>query len=823
MELQTEAKDDKRGMWSNKGKGTRSVTVKFDAVELFEKLKNKPTAAIVEQVRSGSTLRVFVPSTGHAFPLLLSGVQSPVLKPHVSDVQQAPWARASRFFSELQVLHRDVEIVLESLDKAGNFYGTVLHNNVNLGVKLLEAGLARYVDWSAAKATHAEALKKAEKSAESAKLRLFSTAHKAHVSISSNGASSSNAPTAPSKRIEFFGQVVDIVNAGVIQVVEFKDGQKGALLGDEHRINFSSLVPARLIPREKLKKETEVSKQEIVAAYEARNWLRKKLMGNKVRVVQDYFREANKERDIPERAFFTVYLNGKNIALELVSQGFAAVAEHKESDARSPDYQELITAEHKAKSRNAGIFAKSGVSLPAFNDLTDRESLSKEAKAAGKGGKTEESAAGAEATSSNANTGALKASIDAAQDARLQQILPHLTGNKIPAVVERVFSGTRFKVWLERHQMMLPISLACVRSERMEALPGTVPPTYPNSRGLGNQAYNTVRSMIYLRDVEILIESVSAGAFNAAVFVNGKELSATLISEGLGKLMHTPAKRSKIVPYEEFRKLEDAAKSARRGVWLNWDEAEEERRIAAIRAKRQEEQGPVERKGKIESFNALVTEIIDCTLFYYRRSDDQGAVALFERITADLQAGGAPLTNIAVDQMVSAQFASDQTWYRARVAKAEDNDQFLVYYVDYGNSEVVPRSAIRALPANCDLVDLPAQAQEATLAYIKCPTLGEEHGPEAADYLKHLVWDKPIVASVHQTEGSVAHVVLGDPETKTDVNGELLRQGFARVPRTRGFAGRNPVIGKMREFETQAKEARLGVWQYGDAVDSDEE
>lgn len=816
VELQDAAKAANKGMWSKSQKGTRAVIEKYDAVEVFEKLKGKPLAAVVEQVRSGSTLRVYIPSTGHVIPLLLSGVQSPILKPHMSDEKQQPWARAARFFAELHALHRDVEICLESLDKAdknNNFYGSVSVLGANLGVKLLEAGLARFVEWSATKTANVEALKKAEKAAQAASLRLWA----AGVKSAAAAPASSSAPTAPAKRVEFWGQVVDIINAGTIQVVEFKDGQKGAVLGDEHRVNFSSLQPAQLVPRDKLKKnqeksgkdkERKVPTQEILAAYEGRNFLRRKLMGQKVRIVQDYFRDANKEHNIPARAFFTVYHEKKNIGLELVSQGFASVSEHKEADARSPDYQELIVAEAKAKKRNLGLFAKEGVSIPAFNDLSDRDAVQKEAKSStGEG---------------EGKSAATRESVDAAQAARLNQFLPHVQGTRLPAVVERVFSATRMKVWVDKIQCMLPITLACVRGEKMEAAEGVSPAVYPSTKCVGNLAFNTVRSLVYLRDVEILIDSVDrTGAFNASLFINGKDVSISLIQEGLVKLLHAPAKRTKQIPYEEFRKYEDSAKAARKGVWLNYDEAEEERRIQAIRAKRAEESGAVDRKSaKTDSFSATITEIIDSTLFYFRRAEDAES-ATFERITNDLQAGGEALTSFEEGKLVAAQFATDQTWYRARIVKPEENDQFLVYYIDYGNSEVVAKNQMRALPANCQLSDLPAQAQEATLAYIKCPTLSEEHGPEAADYLKYLVWEKPLIASIYWTEGSVAHIVLGDPSTSTDINGELLRAGFARVPRVRGV--RNPVLGKMREFEEQARSQRLGIWQYGDIIDSDEE
>jgi len=93
----------------------------------------------------------------------LSGAQSPVYRFNSSDDEQDSFAREARFFTELLVLHRDVDVVFEGIDKSKNFFGTVICNGKNLSVALLKDGLATFVDWSAAKTSNIDELKAAEK------------------------------------------------------------------------------------------------------------------------------------------------------------------------------------------------------------------------------------------------------------------------------------------------------------------------------------------------------------------------------------------------------------------------------------------------------------------------------------------------------------------------------------------------------------------------------------------------------------------------------------------------------------------------------------
>lgn len=60
---------------------------------------------------------------------------------------KVPFADEARYFVEIRLLQRDVEIILESVNN-NNFVGSILHPKGNIAEALLKEGFARCVDWS---------------------------------------------------------------------------------------------------------------------------------------------------------------------------------------------------------------------------------------------------------------------------------------------------------------------------------------------------------------------------------------------------------------------------------------------------------------------------------------------------------------------------------------------------------------------------------------------------------------------------------------------------------------------------------------------------
>ncbi len=69
--------------------------------------------------------------------------------------------------------------------------------------------------------------------------------------------------------------------------------------------------------------------------------------------------------------------------------------------------------------------------------------------------------------------------------------------------------------------------------------------------------------------------------------------------------------------------------------------------------------------------------------------------------------------------MCVAKYSEDERWYRAKVLSVDiQEDKVEVYYVDYGNIELVAPSDVRTLVA--ELTDLPVQTVRCSIADV-CP------------------------------------------------------------------------------------------------------
>lgn len=73
----------------------------------------------------------------------IEGTNTSVSKPE-------PFALQARHFTELRLLNREVQIVMQTLDRTGNVLGSVLHPKGNIAVEMVKNGLARVADRSLA-------------------------------------------------------------------------------------------------------------------------------------------------------------------------------------------------------------------------------------------------------------------------------------------------------------------------------------------------------------------------------------------------------------------------------------------------------------------------------------------------------------------------------------------------------------------------------------------------------------------------------------------------------------------------------------------------
>lgn len=122
-----------------------------------------------------------------------------------------------------------------------------------------------------------------------------------------------------------------------------------------------------------------------------------------------------------------------------------------------------------------------------------------------------------------------------------------------------------------------------------------------------------------------------------------------------------------------------------------------------------------------------------------------------------------------------AKFSDDKRWYRGEISKVED-DRVSVYFVDYGNTETVDKSAVKA--ANANYMSLEVQGVKCSLSGV----VSEDWSSEAIEKFEELVMDKELLADVVYFSGGVCLVKLA--ENGEDVAQQLSSSGLCKLSST---------------------------------------
>ncbi|CAN4115085.1 unnamed protein product [Withania somnifera] len=843
QDAEEQAKQQGLGRWS-RAPGASEASIRnlppsaigdasnFDAMGLRDQSKGKLKEAFVEQVRDGSTLRVYLLPDFQFIQVFVAGIQAPTMgrratsettinasltsdEPNgesttepratptsaqrlassaasVTEFSPDPYGREAKHFTETRVLNRDVRIVLEGVDKYSNLIGSVYYPDgesaKDLGLELIENGYAKYVDWSA-NMLEVEAKKKlkiAELEAKKTRLRIWTN----YV-----------APATNSKAIRdqnFTGKVVEVVSGDCLVIAD--DSLPFGDPSAERRVNLSSIRAPKIgNPR----------REEKPAPYarEAKELLRNRLIGKQVQVSMEYSRKVSMADGpaapaggaLPESRvmdFGTVFLVSKdgdgalpapsaadnqlagvNVAELLVARGYATVVRHRDFEERSNYYDALLSAESRATSGRKGIHSPKEPPVMHVTDLLTESSK------------------------------------------KARDFLPFLQRNRrMSAVVEYVLSGHRFKLFIPKETCSIAFSISGVRC------PG-------RDEQYSEEAIALMRRKIMQRDVEIEVETVDrTGTFIGTLWESRSNVAVTLLEAGLARLQ-TSFGADRIPEVHLLMQAEQAAKTQKLKIWENYVEGE------VVSGG-----GAVERRQK-EEVKVTVTEILGGGKFHVQLVSDQ-KVAAIQKQLASLNLQEAPVIgafNPKKGDIVLAQFSADNSWNRAMIVNApraaveSSKDKFEVFYIDYGNQEIVSYNQLRPLDASVS--SSPGLAQLCSLAHVKVPGLEDDYGQEAAYRLSELLLSGPkeFRAVVEEKDtsggklkgqgtGTIFLVTLVDPESDVSINATLLKEGLARMEKRKRWEPKDKqqALDELEKFQTEARDKRLAMWEYGD-IESDDD
>ncbi|KAF7189541.1 Nuclease domain-containing protein 1 [Pseudocercospora fuligena] len=758
--LEAQARADDKGVWSPKPSTVNNVRDLPDAKAFAEEHKNQAIETVVERVLSGDRLicRLMVTPTQHVqTTVLIAGLRAPTTartNPSDGSTQPAePFGNEAQQFVEDRLLQRGVQVRILGVSPNNLLVGEVRHPVGNIGEFLLKEGLARCVDhhstWLGAEMGK---LRQAERSAKERQAGLF------------KGASTTQRAGSEQEA------VVSRVFSADTLFIRNKAGQ-------EKRINLSSV---------RQPKPTDPKQSPFGA--EAKEFLRKKLIGKHVKVTIDGKRPATEGYD--EREMATVSQNGKNVGLMLVENGYASVIRHRMDDAdRSPIYDELLAAEEAAQSEQKGMWAPKPPKVQSYVDYS--ESLEKAKR----------------------------------------QLTMLSNKKKVPAVVDFVKSGSRFTVLVPRENAKLTFVLGGIRAPRSARGPND------SAEPFGQEAHDFASKRCNQRDVEIDVHDTDKqGGFIGDLYINRENFAKILVEEGLASVHAYSAEKSGHA--NELFAAEQKAKEARRGLWQDWDPSQE----AAENGDDYEEvngtngtNGDAALPPRARNYKDVTVTYVDpatarLKLQYIGAGQANLNSLMKEFASFQISPGnskgldGAPKAG----DIVSAKFSQDGVWYRARIRRNDrENKTAEIVYIDYGNSETQPWSQLRPLDqAKFGPNRLKAQAFDAALSFVQFPTAAE-YLSESVNMLNDITVDRELVANIDftDTRDNLLYVTLMDPKASTSptdsINAEVVTEGLAMVPKKlRPFERSAPeVITDLKKREAEAKADRRGMWEYGDLTE----
>ncbi|KHG06599.1 Snd1 [Gossypium arboreum] len=807
LHLEEQAKQQGLGQWS-KVPGAAEASIRnlppsavgdpsnLDAMGLLAENKGRSMEAIVEQVRDGSTVRVYLLPDFQFVQVFVAGIQAPSMgrravtetvvetdltsdkqngdvsadEPQAdltsaqrltvssapsAEVSPDPFAPEAKYFTEVRCLNRDVRIVLEGVDKFSNLIGSVYYpegeSAKDLALELVENGLAKYVEWSAnmMEDDAKRRLKAAELQGKKTRLRIWTN----YVPPVTNSMAIHDQ--------NFIGKVVEVVSGDCI------------IVSDDSIPYGSLLAERRVTVQMEYSRKVTMADGTVAAAAPASADSRVMDFGSVF-----LMSPVKGDGDDASAAVPSGTGNqqpGLNVAELVVGRGFGTVIRHRDFEERSNYYDALLAAESRAISGKKGIHSAKDPPVMHIMDLT------------------------------------------IASAKRAKEFMPFLhRGKRVPAVVEYVLGGHRFKLLIPKETCSIAFSFSGVRC------PGRNEP-------YSEEAIALMRRKIMQRDVEIEVETCDrTGTFLGSLWESRTNMAVTLLEAGLAKLQ-TSFGTDRIADAHLLEQAEQSAKNQKLKIWENYVEGE---------------YGPavVDNKQK-EVLKVVVTEVVDGGKFYVQTVGDQRFSSIQKHL-ASLSIQEAPVIgafNPRKGDIVLAQFSMDNSWNRALIVNAprggiqSPKDKFEVFYVDYGNQEEVPYGQLRPLDPSVSAT--PGLAQLCSLAFLKVPVLDDEFGTEAAQFLSEQTLGSSLqfTATVEerntsggkvkgQGTGTVLIVTLRAEESEQSINEAMLQEGLARLEKRKRFEAkeRKAMLDELEKYQKEAKTARRGIWEYGD-VDSDDE
>ncbi|GAA5975870.1 hypothetical protein JCM11641_002826 [Rhodosporidiobolus odoratus] len=781
-DLEEEARIMARGLWTTDKPPARTVEylMPSDPIAFLNEHKGKELDAIVEGVTNGSQLRVRLlisPEQHQMINLGIAGIRAP-RSGNLSGREEAQgeeFGDESRFFVESRLLQRLIKVTVLSLPTPVAAPGSNANGNGSATPPMqvnLFLGTIYHPAGNIAALLLSMGLARivdwhAGFLASSPTPGMMSELRKGEIEAKQHRRGLFKDAVVPTPaQVKGWTAIVTRV-WGADALSVSKEGEQS-----ERRIQFSSV-------RQPRPTDPKVAGLQL----EGKEMLRKKLIGKPVNVVIDYLKPA--EGDFEERECATVRLpNGINVAEHLVERGLLGVLRHRANDDnRSSDYDRLMAAEARAVADAKGIHSNKEFPAPRV--------------------------------------------VDASENA--QKAATFLGGFKrqgrMQAVVDFVASGSRFKIYLPKQDTKLTFVLSSIRAPR------TARNANERSDPYGPEALVFSSRRLLQREVEVQVEANDkSGGFIGRLFLNGQDVAALLVREGLAKV-------DDYCVSKELWSLQESAQQAKKNLWTTYNPEDTEASANGnVNGAANGANGKVVEARK-ELVDVVVSEVrggtetvpFSFSVQVLKNGGIPELESLMNELTifhreADLTPSGFTPRN---GDLVSAKFSVDNAWYRAKVRRSNPaKKEAEILYIDYGNTETIPYSQLRPLAAQ--FKSLEGQAKDASLSFASLLDWRTEYHLDAQDRFRELAEGQHLIANIDAREPngtlslSLFDSAASAGQHEESLNVQLVREGLARIDRRSRLREAYPgVVRALEEAKREALRSRAGAYELGDILEDD--
>jgi len=728
LEAQEDAQKRHKGLWSGSLPRIR-ISSAVRTAQNLQALVSVTHHAIIEEVVNAQVLIVLLLDHWLQIRFTLDGISCPAPTTKVGN--------EGKVFTEALLLQRRVDVQVKDVDSYKVFTGRIIHPNGDITVQLLKKGFGKLTNEANTGSFTNEyyrALKDAQTLAQGQKLRVWEESKMQQIAASD-------------KRFE--ARVLEVHSGDSFTVLNLSNSQvKRYFLASVRAPNLGNA-----------KKGT----QDAPWSFDAREFLRKALIGKKVIVEVEYAKEIPGNERGPQMIleFATVLLGEANVNVLIVSEGLAHAVRPRAEENGSAHYIQIAEAERGAADARKNLHSPQPAPGHRINDLVGPKNAQKT--------KTFELALTSE---------------------------PRHLG-----VVEHVFTGSRFKVRIPTQNCAVMLSLLGVRSLTSDA-------NSPEQDKVAKEAIDLARNTVFQRDVEVEIRALDQrGTFFGTVFLKGRNFAINLLEAGLAVARES----SPASPYyHDYLRAQEASQKAQIGVFnsrLNSLSSGIDPALAA--------------RG---SMRCILTEIADCATFFIQLQDNENLAKVQRLSQAFDPASAAPLQEpIKSGVKCWAKFREDNEWYRGTVQRRVGGN-YSIHFFDYGNEDEVELVNLRQLAGKA--LEMAPLAVQCSFAFLRPQKTTDPLGNEAGSTLRELAWGKDMFVKILAVKNGVSQVILShDPNEEQDtINSELVGRGLARMERNARTIIGNRSIPFLLEKEDYARKRRLGVWansEYSDDEDED--